>query len=81
MAGLDLMAVKRVEVIVRTWDATEGRRGDVLERSFDGHDSLNEQGLGVLHVHVQETHEGDSLFSQKQNTAGIRQFRLIVFRR
>jgi hypothetical protein len=33
----------------------------LLEYTLNGHDSLNEQGLRVTHVDVQETHEGDTL--------------------
>lgn len=32
-----------------------------LEDTLEGHDSLDEQGLGVTHVKVQETHECDTL--------------------
>jgi hypothetical protein len=33
-----------------------------LKHSFEGHDGLDEQGLSVLHVHVEETHKGNSLY-------------------
>ena len=32
-----------------------------LKNSLEGHYGLNEQGLSVLHVHVEESHKGNSL--------------------
>jgi hypothetical protein len=37
------------------------RRSHALKNTLDGHDSLNEQRLSVLHVDVEETHKGNTL--------------------
>ena len=47
-------------------DDDDGAKLDSLEDTLDGHDSLDEQGLGVVHVPVQESHKGDSLFDDDE---------------
>ena len=53
-------------------DDDDGAKLDSLEDTLDGHDSLDEQGLGVVHVPVQESHKGDSLFEQRRDGEEIR---------
>jgi hypothetical protein len=57
MAGLDLNTYEEGQLPLRLTP----RMLNVLKDTLQGHDSLNEQGLRVAHVHVQEAHKGDTL--------------------
>ncbi len=68
MAGLDL-AEGEVDTSgdhqQKDLSASAASRAYALEDTLDGHDGLDEQRLGVLHVHVEEAHEGDALVESR----------------